>query len=168
MIQVVLSANLLGKHVKLKTLPTPSPDGNDASEPHAARLDEPKSVFLFTAEQREAGRVKRLAKIAHWATLDTRQSFADAAFMRGIVRAAGLTAPPRTEPASVSRLRVLLRRVSIHKQEIEEAVGTSLEGFLELNPKLPLWVALSAILESTGKYSDKAAVFAEEEMNDGR
>lgn len=152
------------------TLPTTSADENDASEPHAARLNEPKSVFLFTAEQREAGRIKRLAKITQWATLDTRQDFADAAFMRGIIRAAGITAPPRTEPATTKRLRILLARIKLYKQETEEAIGTSLEGFLELNPKLPLWAALSAILESTGKYSDKAAVFAEEEeeVNDGR
>jgi len=115
---------------------------------------------IFTAEQREAGVASRQAKIAQWATLDTRQDFVDEKFMRSIIRAAGLRAPHSLEPATASRLRTMLRKAKMQNADIVEAVGTPLASFLDMNAKLPLWAALAVILESTGKYDAKALLLA--------
>ena len=120
-----------------------------------------KKGHKFTLAEREAGKVIRLEKLALWATLDTRQAFTDEKYMRSIVQAAGLTCPMRNEPSSVARLRSMLRRIDIGGAETREAIGTSIEEFLVLNSNLPLWAALSKVLELTGKFDDKAEVIAE-------
>jgi len=67
--------------------------------------------------------------------------------MRDNIAKAGLTSPVSTEPATVPRLRQLLRRAGIHGAETHAALGCSLEQYLEFNPRYPLWVALAFIIE---------------------
>jgi hypothetical protein len=101
----------------------------------------------------EAARIARHLKTAGWLTLNLRQTFADEAFMRNHIKAAGLRAPNRVEPATVPRLRSLLKRASVTGPEITASVGTTLGGFLALNPLLPLWAAVALVLESTGRFT---------------
>lgn len=89
-------------------------------------------------------------------SLGLRQTWADEAFMRQHIKAAGLRAPIHHEPATATRLRSLLRRAGVSGVESAESVGTSLAGFLTLNPRLPLWVALALVLEATGRFASKA------------
>lgn len=123
----------------------------------------PAKGVLFTPEQVEMGKQRRLVKIAGWEKLDTRQTFADARYMRGILRAAGARSPLRVEPASAQGLKLHLRRAGLQRADIIETVGCTVEVFLEKNPKLPLWAALALVLEATGKYDEKAIEFAKEE-----
>ena len=146
----------------METLATVSTDKFERFSSQESEEDQPKRGNTFSAEQREAGKLVRLEKLALWATLDTRQAFVDERYMRSIVQAAGLNCPMRNEPASVARLRSLLRRIDIGGVETREAIGLSIEQFLVLNPNLPLWAALSMVLELTGKFDDKAAILAQE------
>jgi hypothetical protein len=146
-----------------ETHPTTSLEENDTFVAQESEEKPPKNAFLFNEEHRLAGVAARAAKVELWKTLDTRQDFVDERYMRGVIRAAGLNAPARAEPATAKRLKTLLRRVGIQRLETLDAVGTSVEGYLKLNPNLPLWAALSAVLEGTGKYDKKAAEIAEEE-----
>ena len=73
--------------------------------------------------------------------------------MRGHLRVARVRVGDNTEPATVRRMKSKLRAVGIHTPEIQEAVGMSLERFLEVNPKLPLWAALALVLESAGRFT---------------
>ena len=111
---------------------------------------------VFTADELEAGRQTRASKLAKWAALDLRQDFADETFMRNHIKAAGLRAPIRTEPATQPRLRSLLHHAGVAASEANEAVGTTLSGYLKLNPGLPLWAALALVLEATGRFTDAA------------
>ena len=86
---------------------------------------------VFTADELEAGRRTRADKLAKWAALDLRQDFADATFMRSHIKAAGLHAPNWAEPATKSRLRSLLHRAGVDALEVNEAVGTTLSGYLK-------------------------------------
>ena len=113
-------------------------------------------VRAFTTDELEAGRQTRADKLAKWAALDLRQDFADEAFMRNHIKAAGLRAPIRTEPATQPRLRSLLHHAGVAASEANEAVGTTLTGYLKLNPGLPLWAALALVLEATGRFTDAA------------
>ena len=111
----------------------------------------------FTANDLEAGRQTRADKLAKWAALDLRQDFADETFMRNHIKAAGLRAPNCAEPATASRLRTLLHHAGIDAPEANEAVGTTLSGYLKLNPGLPLWAALALVLEATGRFPEVAS-----------
>jgi hypothetical protein len=62
------------------------------------------------------------------------------------------------EPATVTRLRSLLRRAGVQGSETAASVGTDLVGFLMLNPLLPLWAAVALILESTGRFVRRGGV----------
>ena len=93
----------------------------------------------------------------HWATLDLRQQWADAAWMREHLKSAGLIVRNSAEPATVRRLKSLLRSVGVHGPEILDSVGRDLEGFLLLNPNLPLWAALALVLEATGRFTPMSA-----------
>ena len=73
--------------------------------------------------------------------------------MRDHLRAAHLIVKSNLEPATVERLRSLLRRVGINDPDVQECVGTDLKGYLEKNPDLPLWAALALILEATGGFT---------------
>ena len=90
--------------------------------------------------------------------LDLRQTWADADFMRAHLRAAGLRTPDSSEPATWSRIRCLLRRAGVDAPESMTSVGTSLAGFLTLNPSLPLWTAVALVLESTGRFTQIGAL----------
>ena len=98
------------------------------------------------------------AKKAEWAKLDLHQDWADEAFMRDHIKAAGLKVANNTEPATVSRLKSLLRSVGIHGPEVLDSVGSTLQGFLSLNPGLPLWAAVALILEATGRFTPQQGV----------
>ena len=106
----------------------------------------------------DAAREAYLAKRAEWAKLTLRQDWPDEQYMRGHLRAAGLRSPDRAEPATVGRLRSLLRRAGIDGIETVASVGTSLAGFLTLNPSLPLWAAAALVLESVGRFTSRAEV----------
>ena len=97
----------------------------------------------------ETQRLKRI----EWGKLDLRQTWADEVFIRSHLKAAGLRVKYDIEPATVDRLRRLLRSVGVTGLETRASLGTSLNGFLKMNPRLPLWVALALILEATGRFT---------------
>lgn len=144
----------------MTTIPTDDSDGFDTQEDQAGWQ---LGGRVFTDADRLAGQQRRLEKIAEWTAIEMRQDFVDHNFMRGILRAAGVRAPLTVEPATMPRLRLYLRRAGLQRAEIVETLGTTLEGFLTLNPKLPLWAAVAMVLEATGKYDKKAAEFADAE-----
>ena len=86
-------------------------------------------------------------------SMGLRQTWADEAFMRQHIKAAGLRAPIHHKPATVTRLRSLLRRAGVSGVETAESVGVSLAGFLTMNTGLPLWAALALVLEAIGRFT---------------
>ena len=88
-----------------------------------------------------------------WADLNLRQDFADSAWMKLHITTAGLRAPYWKEPASATRLRSMLHKAGIDGTTTKEAIGTTLGGYLTLNPLLPLWAALALVLEATGQFT---------------
>lgn len=101
---------------------------------------------------RDAAAAARQAKREHWATLTLRQEWADEAHMRTHLKAAGIQVANNTEPASAHRMGLLLKRAGIYTAEVRECLGTTLDGFLEKNPNLPLWAAVALAVESTGRF----------------
>jgi hypothetical protein len=103
------------------------------------------------------------AKREQWAALDLnedtrlRQQWADEGWMRDHLKAAGLVVRNSAEPATVPRLKSLLRRLGVNGPEIMESVGKDLAGFLTMNPRLPLWAALALVLELTGRFAPTSA-----------
>ena len=73
--------------------------------------------------------------------------------MRDHLRAARLIVKSNLEPATVKRLRSLLRRAGLREPDVRDCVGTDLKGYLEKNPNLPLWAALALILEASGGFT---------------
>lgn len=116
-----------------------------------------------------AGPAALKAKREQWATLSLRQQWPDEGFMRDHLRAAGLRVSSNLEPATVKRLRSLLRRVGIRESDVRDCVGTNLTGYLEKNPDLPLWAALALILEATGGFTFglKAYPYSADEAPEG-
>ena len=102
----------------------------------------------------------RRAKLAAWATMPLRQTWADAGWLRGHLKVAGLRMACNGEPATVARLKAKLRSIGVQSNEIQDAVGMTLAGFLKANPRLPLWVALGMVLEATGRFTPDAVVAA--------
>lgn len=90
---------------------------------------------------------------AAWATADLRQDWADAGWLRAHLTVARLRVSVSNEPATAARLKAKLRSIGIQSPEVQEAVGTTLAGFLKLNPRLPLWVSLAMVLEATGRFT---------------
>ena len=140
-------------------IPPPAPSGsfslqNTATKPPFGGL---------RAGDLEAARQARAAKLAKWATLDLRQDFDDSAFMRNHIKAAGLRAPIWTEPASTPRLRILLHLAGVDAPEANEALGTTLSGYLKLNEGLPLWAALALVLEAVGRFTAAALALSQGE-----
>lgn len=95
------------------------------------------------------------AKREQWASLDLRQTWADEAFMRSHLKAAGLVVRNNAEPATASRLRSLLFKAGVMGPEARAALGKTLQEFLTANPKLPLWAAVALVLEATGRFTSK-------------
>ena len=119
-----------------------------------ARTAAPNGLSVaFNAGDLLAARKARQEKKAEWSKLSLRQDWADAAFMCDHLRAAGLRSPDISEPATVTRLRCLLRRAGVDGPEIMACVGSTLAGYLLRNPSLPLWAALALVLESTGRFT---------------
>lgn len=129
--------------------PTPLPNSDSPLQGRAEPAR--KLPRLDSAVAHAAAHEKR----RQWASLHLRQSWADEAFMRGHLKAAGLQVRHNGEPATVARLKTKLRAVGIHGPEIQDAIGLPLRSFLQVNPGLPLWAALALVLESTGRYADK-------------
>lgn len=92
-------------------------------------------------------------KRQEWAEMNLRQEWADAAFMRGHLRVAGLRVKCNTEPATVPRIKAKLRSIGVASPEIQEAIGMPLARWLKVNPRLPLWSALALVLESVGRFT---------------
>ena len=114
----------------------------------------------FPSLDPDAGRKAYHAKRAEWAKLNLRQTWADEEVMRNRLKAAGIKVANDIEPATVTRMRSLLRRAGMDAAEIVAAVGTSLGGFLDLNPSLPLWAAVALVLESAGHTLPPAPIHA--------
>lgn len=128
-------------------VPDPSPPTLKAfqdSESPASRLRHLDSTKAHAA---------RKAKLNQWAELNLRQQWADAGFMRGHLRVAGLRIHCSYEPATVARLKSRLRGIGVHSPEIQKSIGMPLGKFLTANPGLPLWAALALVLESVGRFT---------------
>lgn len=139
-------------------LPTPHPVNSGGFSPQNSAVKIPFGGF--PAGDLTAAREARKDKLDEWAAMTLRQDFSDEAWMRDHIKAAGVRAPNRAEPATVNRLRNMLRRTNVTGTEIRDGVGTSLVGFLKLNPLLPLWAALALVLEAIGKFTRAAAGMA--------
>jgi hypothetical protein len=72
--------------------------------------------------------------------------------MRQTLAEAGIRVGDRREPATAKRVKRLLWHAGISAHQIARAVGTTITGFLQKNPNLPLWAAIALILESSGDY----------------
>ncbi len=138
----------------MQTVPIPHPVSTDSSAPENS--PEKTTPRAFPLGSLEAAREARKLKESQWSTLSLRQTFADESVMRDHIKAAGLRSPSHLEPATVSRLRTLLNRAKVQGPEISASVGTTLRGFLLLNPSLPLWAALAMVLEATGRFTVNA------------
>lgn len=141
----------LQKPTNMQTVATPSSlEVSSFKAPNYAK----KATFgASQAGDLKAAAEARKNQIAGWHLLNLRQDFSDAAFMRGHIKAAGLRSPNYMEPATPSRLRAFLKRAKVTPVEALESLGTTLAGYLKLNPLLPLWAALALVLEATGKPS---------------
>lgn len=73
----------------------------------------------------------------------------DVPYLKGLLRARGLTRIVETEPATVPRLRQLLRRAGLSQGQVEEAVGLSLAELIERNPGVALWWLTATTLEAS-------------------
>ena len=110
--------------------------------------------FASYPEALARGRLERQAKVAGWASLDLdastrlRQKWADEVFMRDALRCAQVRIGSDLEPATAPRLRSVLRRAGLVGPLVSNAIGCSLERFLQLNPKLPLWAATALVIEA--------------------
>ena len=120
------------------------------AEAFQPRKSLPSSLIQSNAA---AGHATQKANREQWATLNLRQTWADEAFMRDHLRAAHLIVASNLEPATVKRLRSLLRRAGLREPDVRDCVGTDLKGYLEKNPNLPLWAALALILEASGGFT---------------
>lgn len=134
----------------MQTVPIPYPvNSNGFSTPNSSQ----KVTFgAFSSNDLIAAREARQLKVASWEDLKLRQDFLDADWMKSHIKAAGLRSPNLKEPATVQRLRTMLKRANVSGIEIRNSLGTNLKGYLKLNPLLPLWAALAFVLEATGKF----------------
>ena len=140
----------------MQTVPTAHTVPCDSFSPQNTESNRP--LMVFTDADREAARQARRAQLDKWATLSLKQNFADEDFMLGQIKAAGMSSPNRSEPACPGRLRSLLARAGVYGRETKEALGTTLPGYLTLNPLLPLWAALALVLEATGTFTPDGSI----------
>jgi hypothetical protein len=147
-------------HITRIEMPRKGPQGVQAPTPlvpsgkpfRVSKSPAATPSHLDSSKARAAAKAKR----AQWATLNLRQEWADAAFMRDHLNMAGLRVNISTEPATVNRMKTKLRSIGIHSPEIQDAIGMTLERFLKVNPGLPLWAALALVLESIGRFTPAA------------
>lgn len=125
-----------------------APIGKPLGAPESRRS---KHLLATSDEARARGRARIEEQRREWATLTLRQQWADEAWMRAHLQAAGIRVADDREPATVSRLRLKLGRAGITPSEAREAVGGTLGEYLRMNPGLPLWAALALIVEATGR-----------------
>lgn len=149
----IINIEIPKRPLRVSLVPTPLPDPEQAIQAKRHRDTVPPPL------DPERMKAARQAKRQQWAALNLRQEWADAAFMRGHLKVAGVRAPTSTEPAAVHRMKSKLRAIGIHSPEIQEAIGMTLGRFLEVNPGLPLWAALALVLESIGRFTPEG--FAE-------
>lgn len=86
-----------------------------------------------------------------WAQLTLRQPHLDDRdHLKGLLAGAGVQRVPEVEPATVGRLRQLLRRAGISQRDAENAVGISLGELVARNPDRPLWWLTATTIECCG------------------
>lgn len=117
-----------------------------------AKSAEPNGFLVpLSQEMRDQIARNRAEERERWSSLNLRQDFADEAFMRANLSAAGVRAPETAEPATPKRLVKFARRAGIRAQEFHDAVGMDAAGYLAKNPRLPLWAALAYVVELSGR-----------------
>lgn len=122
----------------------------------------PIRTVAATDADRAKGRAARIEQRREWQAIDSnpttrlRQQWADAAWMRAHLRAAGVSVADDREPASVKRLRKKLAQAGVTVTEAHEAIGMTLCKYLRVNTRLPLWAALALIVEATGRFTARA------------
>lgn len=117
---------------------------NNQSKPTFGGLAE------LTPERRKEIHEARNAKVAQWGELGLRQDFFDDRFMRECAKLAGIrTLPVAVEPPTKKRVMQLCRKSGIAKSQgqLYELTGCSVEHFIALNPRWPLWALLCSIAE---------------------
>lgn len=134
----------------MQTVPTTHPAQSDGISPQNSANKKPFGS-IPSGDIAAANEARRL-QVAGWADLHLRQTFADEDWMKAQIKAAGLRSPNQMEPATVKRLRCLLKRAQVTGTETNDSLGTTLSGYLKLNPLLPLWAVLALVLEATGKF----------------
>lgn len=72
----------------------------------------------------------------------------DREYLKAILREKRLSRIPEAEPATVGRLRQLLRRAGISQRTAEEAVGMALQRLIEANPGVALWWLAATTVET--------------------
>jgi hypothetical protein len=127
---------------------SPAPENvSEAVNPHR------RAPSTLTPEARERGRAlaaeTRKAQLAAWASNPPKQPPTAhlASFMKAILSHYGIRLP-ESEPATVSRLRQLLRRAGITQEMAQDAVGCRLGTYIRLNRDMALWWLVAATLES--------------------
>lgn len=142
-------------------LPTPCRAALCASKPQES-ADEGFSRGFLSAAHLAAAQAQRAANRQAWSALALRQDFHDEALMRAHLKVAGLRIPDRQEPATLPRLRQVLRRAGVLGVHTDQALGSDgsgpigLAGYLERNPGLPLWAAVALVLELCGSFTARA------------
>jgi hypothetical protein len=140
----------MSRTINMNTAPTTPTESFDGFPPSFTAVNNPFKGF--PTGDLEAAREARRLKVEEWKTLDLRQSFKDEIWMKAHIKEAGLRVPYYAEPATPARLKSLLFKVGILSTGVKAAIGTSIVGYLILNPDLPLWAALALIIEATGRY----------------
>lgn len=100
-------------------------------------------------EDRAKARAAQLARRAAW--VPVRQPHAeDREYLKAILRSKGISRIPEAEPATVGRLRQLLRRAGVSQGEAEEGVAMWLDKLISANPGVALWWLTATTLEIVG------------------
>jgi hypothetical protein len=123
------------------------PDEKNAVKQFCAHVKQSKLPEL-TDDDRRRGRETRAKQLEAWSRLDLRQKWADETYMRSFLTKHGIRIPSDLEPATVPRIRTLLRRGGIAPKQAEQAVAGSLARYLQANPRLPLWAATALLVEA--------------------
>ena len=87
-----------GNQLIMQTVPTTHPVPYDSFSPQNSVVK--MHLRPLSDSDREAGRIARQLKLAGWAELGLRQEFADEAWMRDHIKAAGLRSPSQCSSQS--------------------------------------------------------------------